>query len=262
MNESIKVVILCGGKGTRSYPFTQYFPKVMMPIDGKPIIVHLMESFAHQGFTEFVLAAGYRQEILVDYFTGRFGDWSITVVDTGGEAETGERIKRCAPLVGETFFATYGDGLGNVNLNNLLSVHRNQGATATVTTVPLRSQYGVIKYNDDGQVIRFNEKPVIENHWINAGFFVFQKSVFEHWRGNVLETEVLPNLAEQKMLYTYPHQGFWQSMDTSKDQEAIESIHNTAGPIWLQATESNNTTKQYRTEHDSERSESAQSPQT
>ena len=232
--ENTKVVILCGGKGTRSFPFTEYFPKVMMPIDGTPIIVHLLKLFAAQGFKKFVLAAGYRQEMLKDYFEGRFSDWELDVVDTGPESDTGERIYRCRELVGDTFLATYGDGLGNVNLRHLLDTHHSRGGLATLTTVPLRSQYGLVKFDQNQRVDRFEEKPIVKDYWVNAGFFAFNKSVFEHWQGQNLEVEVLPRLAEQNLLYTHQHSGFWRSMDTSKDQQELEKIHEQHGPVWMQ----------------------------
>src|SRR3982751_504421 len=144
MKHSVPVVILCGGRGTRSYPFTEYFPKVMMPIRGTPILIHLMRSYAAQGFKKFILAAGYRKEILEDYCQGRFPQWDVRIVDTGAESDTGERIRRCQDYVGDTFFATYGDGLGNVDLHALMSFHRESGGLATVTSVPLRSQYGTV----------------------------------------------------------------------------------------------------------------------
>ena len=225
----MEVVILCGGKGTRSYPFTEYFPKVMMPICGTPIIVHLMRIYAAQGFTNFVLAAGHRKEILQDYFDGRFREWKTTIVDTGAESDTGERIRLCAPYVGQTFFATYGDGLGNLDLQSLLDFHRNAGGLATVTSVPLRSQYGTVLFNEDRQVLRFQEKPVIPDCWINAGYFVFERQVFEQWKGHNLEKDVLPHLASRGVLHTYLHNGFWKSMDTSKDQQEMEEIHNGNG---------------------------------
>ena len=229
----MEVVILCGGKGTRSYPFTEYFPKVMMPICGTPILVHLMRLYASQGFTDFVLAAGHRKEILFDYFDGRCREWNVRIVDTGDSSDTGERIRRCAPYVQDTFFATYGDGLGNIDLHELFDFHKSAGGLATVTSVPLRSQYGTVVFNEARQVREFKEKPVIREYWINAGFFVFEKKVFAHWSGENLETEVLPNLAEMGVLYTYLHDGFWKSMDTSKDQHDMERIHNGAPP-WMQ----------------------------
>lgn len=240
MKQSVPVVILCGGKGTRSYPFTEYFPKVMMPISGTPIVVHLMRVYAAQGFRDFVLAAGHRKEILLDYFDGRFTDWNVRIVDTGEASDTGERIRRCADHLGDTFFATYGDGLGNVDLHGLLDFHRAAGGLATVTSVPLRSQYGTIHFDSDNRVDRFTEKPVIEDCWINAGFFAFEKEVFGHWHGQNLENEILPRLASRGELYTYLHNGFWKSMDTSKDQQEMEAVHNGDAPPWM-AVERNGT---------------------
>lgn len=225
----MKVVILCGGKGTRSYPFTEYFPKVMMPIAGTPIIVHLMRIFAEQGFTDFVLAAGHRKEILTDYFKGRFAEWNTQIVDTGDESDTGERVRRCAHLLDGPFVATYGDGLGDVDLHALVQFHHGHGGLATVTTVPLRCQYGTVVFDQNGQVKKFVEKPIINDCWINAGFFVFGRDVFEHWRGANLETDVLPALAGKGSLFAYRHNGFWKSMDTSKDQQEMERVHNGNG---------------------------------
>jgi glucose-1-phosphate cytidylyltransferase len=226
------VVILCGGKGTRSYPFTEYFPKVMMPICGTPILVHLMRIYAQQGFTSFVLAAGHRQEMLHDYFDGRFGNWKVRILNTGEESDTGERLLRCAEHVGQTFFATYGDGLGNVDLQQLLAFHRRSEALATLTVVPLRSQYGAVRFGGDNVVRYFEEKPVIGDHWINAGFFVFDKKIFEHWTQKNLESQALPDLARRGSLYAYQHHGFWKSMDTAKDQQELERIYQERKETW------------------------------
>jgi glucose-1-phosphate cytidylyltransferase len=220
----MKTVILCGGKGTRSYPFTDLMPKVMMPLEGTPILVHLMRIFAAQGFTEFVLAAGHRKEMLYDYFEGRFPNWNVKIVDTGDAADTGERIRRCLPYAGQTFLATYGDGLGNVDLHALVEFHNSVEGLATVTSVPLRSQYGTVHFSGDGKVARFEEKPVVRDYWINAGFFVFEKQVFDLSNGQNLEKDILPWLAAEQVLHTYLHTGFWKSMDTSKDQQEFEMI--------------------------------------
>ncbi|HEX2165862.1 MAG TPA: sugar phosphate nucleotidyltransferase [Longimicrobiales bacterium] len=228
----MNVIILAGGKGTRSYPFTEFFPKPMMPIGGKPILVHIMELYASHGFDDFIIAAGHRKESLFDYFAGRFDEWKVRIVDTGEDADTGERIQRCGDYVNGTFFATYGDGVGNVNLTELLAFHRSHGALATVTAVPLRSQYGTIETDDDGRVLRFVEKPVLEDHWINAGFFVFDAEVLEVWEGRNLESEVLPALVSRGELMTYRHRGFWRSMDTSKDREALEELFIARTTAW------------------------------
>lgn len=222
--ERLKVVILCGGKGTRSYPFTEYYPKVMMPVAGTPILVHLMRIYAAQGFTDFVLAAGHRKEMLIDYFEGRFTDWNVRIVDTGEDADTGDRILRCGTYVGERFFATYGDGLGNVDLHRLLETHKKANVLATLSTVPLRSQYGLVVFNEKSLVERFEEKPIVEDYWINAGFFVFEKQAFFEWSGRNLEQEVLPAFANRGLLQVYQHTDFWKSMDTSKDQQELERI--------------------------------------
>ncbi|HZD49340.1 MAG TPA: sugar phosphate nucleotidyltransferase [Silvibacterium sp.] len=228
----LAVIILCGGKGSRIYPFSEYFPKPMMPIHGRPILVHLMRIYARQGVRRFVLAAGHRKEMLFDYFDGRFPEWEIRILDTGTEADTGDRIVACLDHVGEQFFATYGDGLGNVNLAELVDFHNTSGGLATVTAVPLRSQYGTLHFDEAGRVDRFTEKPVIRDSWINAGFFVFEKKVAEHWTGHSLESEMLPNLAARGELYTYLHHGFWKSMDTSKDQQEMERLAESGAAPW------------------------------
>ncbi len=238
--EPIKVVILCGGKGTRAYPFTEYYPKVMMPVNGSPILVHLMRIYASQGFTRFVLAAGHRQEMLRDYFSGRFPEWSIEIVDTGAESDTGDRIHRCAAYVTDTFMATYGDGLGDLDMHALLNAHRTSRGLATLTTVPLRSQYGLVVYDGSGRVERFEEKPLMDSHWINAGFMVFNKQVFQHWSGHNLEQEVLPSIARAGELFVYKHKGFWKSMDTSKDQQELEKLIEGGTAPWLNLSGQNN----------------------
>jgi glucose-1-phosphate cytidylyltransferase len=231
--DPMKTVILCGGKGTRSYPFTEYFPKVMMPVNGTPILVHLMRIYASQGFDDFILAGGHRKEMLNDYFDGRFTDWKVRIADTGDDADTGDRILRCGTYVGERFFATYGDGLGDLDLSALLDAHVNSGALVTLTTVPLRSQYGHVVFDIEGRVVRFEEKPLVRDYWINAGFFVFEKRALWEWNGHNLEQEVLPRFAEAGQLHVYKHMGFWKSMDTSKDQQELEKLYHSGRPPWL-----------------------------
>jgi glucose-1-phosphate cytidylyltransferase len=156
----------------------------------------------------------------------------VTIVSTGDNADTGERIASCAPNVGKRFFATYGDGLGDVNLPALLAQHCRSGAIATLTTVPLRSQYGMVLFDENSRVQRFEEKPVVRDHWINAGFFVFERSAFDAWAGTNLEREVLPALASTKDLGVYRHDGFWKSMDTSKDQQELETLCLSGSAPW------------------------------
>jgi glucose-1-phosphate cytidylyltransferase len=153
--DQTQVVILCGGTGSRSYPFTEYYPKPMLPIVGTPILVHLMKVFASQGYRRFILAAGHRQEILLDYFRDRSLGWDVEIIDTGTDSGTVERIRRCAQKLNGRFMATYGDGVGNVNLRALLDDHNRAGSMATLTTVPLRSQYGTIEFDSLRKVRSF-----------------------------------------------------------------------------------------------------------
>lgn len=231
----LDVLILCGGKGTRSYPFTEYYPKAMMPIAGSPIIVHLMRIYASQGFKRFVLAAGHRYEVLADYLDGRYRQWDIQVIDTGEDADTGERVRRSLNHVGDRFLATYGDGLGNVDIGASIESHEASGALGTVTAVPLRSQYGTMDIDDRNNIRAFEEKPLIRNCWINAGYFVFEREIFQRWDGQNLERDILPAVAAEAHLNSYRHEGFWKSMDTSKDQQEMEALHAEAGeiPPWM-----------------------------
>jgi glucose-1-phosphate cytidylyltransferase len=231
------VAVLCGGKGTRAYPYSEHFPKVMMPIGGTPILVHLMRIYADQGCRRFVLAVGHRKEIVYDYFHDRFSDWEVEIVDTGADSDTGERLRRCLPYLSDTFFATYGDGLGDVSLHKLADFHRRSGGLATLTSVPLRSQYGTVHFDHTNRVEHFQEKPIIRNSWINAGYFIFKRSVFEMLDGQNLEADVLPALAAQGQLYSYQHHGFWKSMDTSKDQHEMESFLVRGSPPWSRQAE-------------------------
>ncbi|MGH2458527.1 MAG: sugar phosphate nucleotidyltransferase [Chloroflexota bacterium] len=220
----MQVVILCGGRGTRAYPHTQTVPKALMPIGGIPIVEQVMRIYAARGFREFILSCGYLKEMMFDHFHQPRGSWDVTCVDTGDDADTGDRILRVRHLLGPTFHATYCDGLGDVDLDALLEYHRAHGAPATVTAAPLRSQYGLIYSDDDGRVVRFDEKPVLPNYWINGGFFVFERSVFDEWQGHNLEREVLPALSGKGRLRMYRHRGFWHSMDTYKDQQELDQL--------------------------------------
>ncbi|MBR0674353.1 sugar phosphate nucleotidyltransferase [Neoroseomonas soli] len=229
----MKVVILAGGSGTRAYPFTEYLPKPMMPVGGKPILLRVMDLYARQGITEFIVSVGHRKEVIIDYFDGRDFGWKIDIVDTGATTDTGGRIRGCRHLLGETFMATYGDGLSDVVFADLLAFHRRAGKLATITSVPLRSQYGTIEADADGTIRDFREKPVLREHWINAGFFVMERRVFDHWQGESLEREVFPNLLPGRHLATFHHDGFFKSMDTHKDQQELETMFSEGNLPWL-----------------------------
>jgi glucose-1-phosphate cytidylyltransferase len=228
----MKVVILCGGRGIRSFPFTNYLPKPMMPLLGTPIIVHVIKSFIAQGFRDFVLAAGYRKSVLDDYFEGKDLGARIQVVDTGEDTNTGGRILACRDLLGARFIATYADGLCDVPLDRLVAFHDAHDGVATITSVLMASQYGVLTVGDDGQVEQMREKPIIKEHWINAGFIVFDSAVFTHWHGEDLEREVLPHLIGRGMVYSYRHDGFFKSADNYKDIMEFEELMGDGRKPW------------------------------
>jgi glucose-1-phosphate cytidylyltransferase len=226
MGGEMNVVILCGGQGTRAYPTTRRIPKALMEVAGLPIVEHVMRIYAAFGHREFILATGYLRDEIAAYFaSGRCpADWRVLCVDTGDTADTGERLLKCRDYLTPTFHATYCDGLGNVDLDALVAHHDRHDGVATMTAVPLRSQYGIVHSDDDGRVRHFEEKPVIPDRWINAGFFVFDREAFDDWHGRNLEREVLPDLASKGRLFTYRHGGFWRSMDTYKDQQELNGL--------------------------------------
>lgn len=218
----MQAVILAGGKGTRAYPFTEYLPKPMMPVHGKPILWQVMHLYAQQGITEFLISLGYRKEIIIDYFDNRNVGWDVGLIDTGEDTDTGGRILNLRDHINGTFMATYVDGLSDVNFDKLLDFHNSHDGLVTVTSVPLVSQYGTIDFTESGEVVEFREKPVLRDYWINAGFFVMDPEVFEYWEGTNLERHVLPTLSKKGLVYTYRHDGYFKSMDTYKDQQDIE----------------------------------------
>lgn len=227
----MKTVILCGGKGTRAYPHTVDVPKPLLYVGGRPVLSHVMETYANQGFREFLLAAGYKLELIENWAVSADASWEVDVVDTGEDTNTGGRIARLADRVGETFFVTYADGLGDVDLRALLEFHRSHSGAATLTTVPLPSQYGTLRIGAGDRIEQFNEKPRLPDHPINAGFFVFDRRAFEFWDGEDLERDVLPALGAAGELYAYRHHGFWKSMDTHKDSRELSALfENGRGP--------------------------------
>jgi glucose-1-phosphate cytidylyltransferase len=233
----MRTVILCGGRGTRAYPDTREVPKPLLEVGGRPILAHLMGIYAAQGFTDFVLAAGYLADRIRAFADDCPEDWAVEVADTGEDTNTGGRVRRVADRVGDEFFLTYADGLGNVDLAALLAFHRSHPGAATVTTVPLPSQYGTLHVDGAGRVHGFTEKPRLPDHLINAGFFVLDARAFELWPdpGEDLEREVLPALGEQDELYAFQHQGFWKSMDTYKDAVDLTTLCADGPGPWLAA---------------------------
>ncbi|MBK8959384.1 MAG: NTP transferase domain-containing protein [Proteobacteria bacterium] len=228
----MQVLILCGGLGTRAYPYTDHIPKPMLPVDGAPILMHVMKIFAEQGYRDFVLALGHRKEVIMDYFEGKELGWNVRLVDTGDETLTGGRILRCREHLQGKFIATYSDGLAAIPLDDLVAFHDSHSGLATITAVPMPCQYGTIDFDDSGRVRAFREKPTLHDHWINAGFLVFDPEVFSVWEGENLETDVLPALARGGQLYTFKYPGRFKSMDSYKDQRELEELVRSGNTFW------------------------------
>ena len=229
----LTAVILCGGKGTRAYPHTREVPKPLLEVAGEPVLGHVLRIYAAQGVTRFLLSAGYLADMVAEYAATLPSAWDVEVVDTGQDTNTAGRILGLADRLDETFLANYADGLGDVDVAASVAFHAAHPGTATLTTVPLPSQYGTIDSGDDGRVTRFREKPRLPDHRINGGWFVFDRAVLDQFVGDDLERDVLPHLGARGDLYAYAHHGFWKSMDTYKDAlELTRLAEQPDGPPW------------------------------
>jgi len=258
MNKNkMKVVILCGGMGTRMREETEFKPKPLVPIGKMPVLWHIMKIYSHYGFKDFVLCLGYKGEMIREYFLNfeemtndftlnlrskkekvthhhkaHLEDWNLTFVDTGPETNTGGRVKRIEHLIeGEEFFLTYGDGLSNVNIKKLLDYHYSKKKIGTLTAIHPASPFGIIEVSN-GIAKSFKEKPRLEG-LINGGFFVFNKRIFDYLEENsVLEEEPLRKLTDEKKLAVYEHNDFWQCMDTFKDVERLNKMWRDGDTPW------------------------------
>jgi glucose-1-phosphate cytidylyltransferase len=253
----MKVVILAGGLGTRLAEETVARPKPMVEIGGRPILLHLMKLYSAAGFNEFVIACGYRQEVIKEYFRSLYSTtndltidfstgsitvhererlpWTVHVIDTGLNTMTGGRIKRLASQIGSgTFLCTYGDGLASVDPAAVLAFHRRSGKLATVTAVRPPARFGVLAIEDD-LVVRFEEKPQTSEGWINGGFFVFESAIFDRIAGDetLLEHEPLAGLAAERQLAVFKHDGFWHPMDTLRDKRYLEELWSSGDAPWV-----------------------------
>lgn len=252
----MKTIILCGGIGYRLKEETEFKPKPMVTIGGKPILWHIMKTYAHFGFNEFVIALGYKGDMIKDYFlnqkyfaynfrletkTGKtkiykkttesVDNFVITFVDTGQETLPGERILLCKPFVGPgDFMVTYGDGVGDINIKKLVRFHKKQKTVGTVTGVHPRSKYGLVQVDAKKHVKQFLEKPAL-GQWVNGGYMVFNQSFFSYLKKNEFEHVALHRLVSDGQLSLYEHDGFWHSMDTYADVENLNKNWNT-GPQW------------------------------
>lgn len=253
----MKVVILCGGMGTRLREYTENIPKPLVEVGGKPILWHIMKLYSSFGFNDFILCLGYKGDMIKQYFMDYKSwknkdftlhldkkghveehdhpeeDWKITFVDTGLETNTGGRIKKIQKYISEdTFFATYGDGLANINLNDLFQHHQQKQKIGTITCVQPLSQFGVIEINEDGSISHFKEKPPL-GHWVNGGFFVFNKEIFNYIDENcVLEKEPFERLSREGKLGAYKFNEFWKCMDTFKDSQDLNTLWKNGNAPW------------------------------
>ncbi len=244
----MKVVILCGGQGTRMREETEFKPKPLVEIGGRPILWHIMKHYAHFGHRDFVLCLGYKGQMIKEFFLNYEAmssdftinlanrrlltihrnvreDWNVTLVDTGNETNTGGRIKRVQSYIeDEDFFCTYGDGVSNIDLDTLYRFHKGHGKVATLTGLHPVSKFGVFQHGADRLVTGFKEKPRMDD-LVSGGFFVFNRRIFDYLHENsILEREPLEALAEQRQLAVYVHEGFWQSMDTYKDALTLNEL--------------------------------------
>ncbi len=256
----MKAVILCGGKGTRLREETEYRPKPMVEVGGKPILWHIMNIYAKYGYKDFIICLGYKGNMIKQYFlnyeamnsdfTVQLGnratiqyhkdhdemDWRVTLVNTGEEAQTGARVKKIESYIdSDTFMLTYGDGLANVNIECLIKYHKSHGKIGTMTGVHPSSRFGELVVKDS-RIEKFAEKPQTTSGIINGGFFVFNRSFFDYLKGDencILEREPLETLASDGELMIYPHEGFWQCVDTYRELEQLNNLWKSANPPWL-----------------------------
>lgn len=250
-----KVMILCGGQGTRLREETEFRPKPMVEIGGMPILWHIMKIYSHHGFNDFILCTGYKGSVIKEYFlnyeammndfvirpgqqpiefygTLNHSEWTVTIADTGLETNTGGRVKRAQRYVDGPFLMTYGDTVADVDISSLIEFHLSHGKIGTVTTVRPPSRFGVMELDGDGTVLRFREKPQVDD-WVNAGFFVFNEDFFEYLDPDcVLEADPLERLAKEGELMAYKHHGFWHPMDTYREFQALNSLWDRGEVPW------------------------------
>ena len=258
-----QVVILCGGQGTRMREETEFRPKALVEIGGRPVLWHLMRHYYHFGYRRFILCLGYRGSMIKEYFlsyrwmnenfTLKFGsgepqvvphsqtgeDWEVSFVDTGQETQTGGRLARVKHLIdGDTFLANYCDGLSDIDLDELVTYHRSHGKIGTITGFHPHSKYGLVKTDIEGTVTYFQEKPLM-NDLTSGGFFVFQKELFDYLdtdAGCILEHGPFNKLAENSQMALFTHGGFWQCMDTFKEAQALNALWAKGDAPWKQWT--------------------------
>jgi len=256
----MKVVILAGGFGTRISEESHMRPKPMIEVGGMPILWHIMKEYSYYGYHEFIICAGYRQHMIKEYFADYYlhrsditfdfsagnemivhnnvaEPWKVTIVDTGLKTMTGGRIKRIQKYINdETFMLTYGDGVCNVNIQELERFHRNHGKIGTITAINVNQRFGVMELEENGAIRNFREKDECDSSIINGGYMVFEPAVFDLLKDDstVFEQKPLETLASQGQLMAYQHQGFWQCMDTQRDKKLLEDLWASGEAPWKQ----------------------------
>ncbi|MBR6714353.1 MAG: glucose-1-phosphate cytidylyltransferase [Bacteroidaceae bacterium] len=253
----MKTIILAGGFGTRLSEYTKLIPKPMVEIGGKPIIWHIMNHYARYGYKDFVVALGYKGEVIKNYFLQYYAqnndftidlsngavnyineytrDWRVTLVDTGAGSMTGGRVLRLKNIIGnEDFMLTYGDAVSNVDISQLVQRYKQAGKLAMVTAVHPTARFGELQVDEDDFVRSFKEKPQVNQGWINGGFFVLSPKVFDYIENDytTFEAEPLERLAAEGQLKTYRHEGFWQCMDTARDRDMLNKMWDEGNAPW------------------------------
>ena len=231
----MKVVILAGGFGTRLSEYTDSIPKPMVPIGNKPIIEHIMEIYAHHGHKEFYIALGYKGEVIKKHFQNFKKDWKINLIDTGADTYTGGRLKRLEKYLSEdNFLLTYGDGLSNININELINFHEKHKKIVTISAVRPPARFGSLSLNGS-DVTRFKEKTQLGESWINGGFFVINPKFFKFLKGDdtVLESSPLEKVTDLKEIKAFKHEGFWQCMDHKLDKDLLDKMIKDNKAPWI-----------------------------
>ncbi len=257
MESKVKVVILAGGYGTRISEESHLKPKPMIEIGNEPILWHIMKSYSYHGFNDFIICCGYKGYVIKEYFfnyylhrsdvTFDFSNnnkmtihnnvsepWKITLLDTGLDTMTGGRIKQVKPYIDDTFMLTYGDGVSDININELVKYHKEHKKIATITAIQLESRFGVIDMNNENMIMSFKEKNKADSGWINGGFMVLEPSIFDliEDEKTIFERTPLESCAKNNQLIAYKHHGFWQCMDTLRDKVTLEKLLENGTAPW------------------------------
>jgi glucose-1-phosphate cytidylyltransferase len=231
----LKAVILAGGYGSRISEESHLKPKPMIEIGGMPLLWHIMKIYSHYGINEFVICCGYKGDMIKEYFSKfDFPLWNVQLVDTGLNTMTGGRIKRIQNHIDDTFCVTYGDGVSDVNINDLILFHKEKKSLATLTAIHPPERFGVLELSGNN-VVEFHEKHQGESSWINGGFFVFEKEIFDYIKNGdstTLERTPFETLAKEKKLTAFKHEGFWHPMDTLRDKKHLENLWTSNKAPW------------------------------